>query len=251
MNNSFSLLDVGENYHEKSILIYGDSNDIIKVPFISVIFTIENKNILFDTGPNIDGNYPIMKRFSTKQNKGQKLEEQLKLINLNITDIDLVIVSHLHFDHAGGLKLFRKTGIPVLIQKNEINYAYNPDFFYKEVYYREDFDYEDINYETINGDYEINDKLKMIALYGHTPGTQGLLYKYNNNKMIFTSDAVYTMKNIKPELRRQGFDSCTSMWSESAKKVLLKNRIEDYEIYPGHDPEFYLNKKFAPYIYKL
>ena len=52
--NGFSLLDVGANYHEKSILVYGDSNEIVKVPFISVVFKTKNLIVLFDTGPNID-----------------------------------------------------------------------------------------------------------------------------------------------------------------------------------------------------
>lgn len=250
--NGFSLLDVGANYHEKSILVYGDSNEIIKVPFISVVFKTKNLIVLFDTGPNIDNKnvYPIMKKFSTEQKDSERLNYQLSLINLTIKDIDLVILSHLHFDHAGGLKLFRKSGVPILIQKEELNYAYNPDWFYKDVYFRADFDFNDIVYETISGDFKVNDEIKIITLPGHTPGTQGIEYKSENNKIIFTSDAIYTLDNIKPDLKRQGFDYCTSMWGRSAKKVLLRNKLDSYEIYPGHDPEFYSGKKFAPYIYK-
>ncbi|KJE49495.1 MULTISPECIES: N-acyl homoserine lactonase family protein [Acidiplasma] len=248
--NGFSLLDLGANYHEKSILVYGESNEIIKVPFIGVVIKLNDLIVLFDTGPNIDGNYSIMKRFSTKQSDNQHLINQLNLLNLNIKDIKLVILSHLHFDHAGGLKFFRNTNIPILIQKKELDYAYNPDWFYKDVYYRNDFDFDDLNYITINGNYKINDNLKIISLYGHTPGTQGLMYHSKNNKIIFTSDAIYTLENIQPTLRRQGFDSCTSMWGKSANKVILKNKFDNFEIYPGHDPEFYSKKRFAPYIYK-
>jgi glyoxylase-like metal-dependent hydrolase (beta-lactamase superfamily II) len=172
------------------------------------------------------------------------------LLNLTIKDIDLVILSHLHFDHAGGLKLFRKSGVPILIQKEELNYAYNPDWFYKDVYFRDDFDFDDIVYENIYGDFKVNDEIKIITLPGHTPGIQGIEYKSENNKIIFTSDAIYTLDNIKPDLKRQGFDYCTSVWGSSAKKVLLRNRLDNYEIYPGHDPKFYSGKKFAPYIYK-
>ena len=245
----FSLLDLGANYHEKSLLVMGSTNKIIKIPFIGVIIKTEDLTLLFDTGPNITGKYPIMKRFSTEQKNEQSLEYQLKLLNLRISDIDLVVISHLHFDHAGGLTKFRNTGIPILIQKKELDYAYNPDWFYTDVYYRNDFDFNDLSYEPIKGDYQINSDLETISLNGHTPGTQGLLYNSKSRKIIFTSDAIYTMENIFPKLTRQGFDYCTSMWGKSANKVILKNRISGFEIYPGHDPEFYSKKKFAPYVY--
>lgn len=245
----FSLLDLGANYHEKNLLVSGSTNEIIKVPFIGVVVKTKDLIVLFDTGPNIHGQYPIMKQFSTEQKSNQSLEYQLKLLDLEVSEIDLVIVSHLHFDHAGGLMKFRDTGIPILIQKKELDYAFNPDWFYTNVYYRNDFDFNDIYYEPIDGDYKINSNLEIISLYGHTPGTQGLLYNSKSRRVLFTSDAVYTMENIFPKLTRQGFDSCTSMWGKSANKVILKNKLSGYEIYPGHDPEFYSKKKFAPYIY--
>lgn len=249
MKNGFSLLDLGANYHAKSILVEGGGDEIIKVPFIGVVFKIDKFIALFDTGPNIEEYYPIMKTFSTEQKEEQHLDKQLKLLDINVNEINMVIISHLHFDHAGGLKYFRSTNIPILVQKSELDYAYNPDWFYKSVYFKNDFDFDDLNFIKIYGDYKINDNLELYTLYGHTPGTQGLIYKTEKNKIIFTSDAIYTLENIEPTLKRQGFDACTSEWGKSANKVILKHKFDNFDIYPGHDPKFYSNKKFAPYVY--
>jgi glyoxylase-like metal-dependent hydrolase (beta-lactamase superfamily II) len=249
MEDGFSILDLGYNYHAKSILVADAGNEMVKVPIVGIIVKKKDLKILFDTGPDSRKKYPIMVNLNTTQKPENFLPNQLKLLDLEIKDIDLVVISHLHYDHAGFLAEFK--GIPVVIQKDELRYAYSPDWFYKEVYYRQDFDYPDIDYITINGDYEIEDGIKIISLPGHTPGTQGMLIKASNGGAIFTSDAIYTLENFIPKKRKQGFDWSTSAWGESVDKVRLLSKVQKLEIFPGHDEKFYANKNYAPFVYKL
>ncbi|QXJ33909.1 N-acyl homoserine lactonase family protein [Saccharolobus shibatae] len=249
MEDGFSLLDLGYNYHAKSILVSDAGNEMVKVPIVGVVIKYRDLKILFDTGPDSRRKYPIMIELNTTQGAENFLPNQLKLINLETKDIDLVVVSHLHYDHAGFLGELKNSSI--IIQKDELRYAYNPDWFYKNVYYRQDFDYPDLEYQTINGDYELVDGIRIISLPGHTPGTQGLLIEANNKSVIFTSDAIYTLENIFPKKRKQGFDWSTALWGESVDKVKLLIKLHKVELFPGHDVQFYSNKNFAPYIYKL
>ncbi|WP_338598974.1 N-acyl homoserine lactonase family protein [Sulfolobus tengchongensis] len=249
MDDGFSLLDLGYNYHSKSILIADAGNEMVKVPIVGVVIKKKDLKILFDTGPDIRKKYPIMTRLNTTQTERNLLYNQLKLIGLEIKDIDLVVVSHLHYDHAGFLAEFKRT--PILVQKDELRYAYYPDWYYREVYNRQDFDYYDLEYITINGDYKIEDGIEIISLPGHTPGTQGLIVAASNGGAIFTSDALYTLENLIPVKRKQGLDWSTGLWGESVDRIKLTSKLKKLEIFPGHDEKFYSTKEFAPRMYPL
>ncbi|EZQ11445.1 hypothetical protein CM19_01560 [Candidatus Acidianus copahuensis] len=249
MEDGFSLLDYGYNFHPKNILVAGNENEMIKVPIVGIIIKYRDLKILFDTGPDARKKYPIMKDLNTTQKEENLLPNQLKLLNLNIKDIDLAIISHLHYDHAGFLGALK--GVPIIIQKDELRYAYYPDWFYKDVYHREDFDFPDLDYNMISGDYKITDEIRIISLPGHTPGTQGLEIDTNEKSVIFVSDAIYTLENIFPTKKKQGFDWSTALWGESADKVKLLSIIKKAEVFPGHDVQFYSKKEYAPYVYRI
>jgi 7,8-dihydropterin-6-yl-methyl-4-(beta-D-ribofuranosyl)aminobenzene 5'-phosphate synthase len=56
----------------------------------SCIIETGNNNLLFDTGAN-----------------PQILQNNMKILNLNPSDVDKIIISHEHWDHNGGLELFK------------------------------------------------------------------------------------------------------------------------------------------------
>lgn len=62
----------------------------------------EGKNILLETGIGAFFSPKLQQRFGVVE-KEHVLLKNLKKIGLSHSDIDIVILSHLHFDHAGGL----------------------------------------------------------------------------------------------------------------------------------------------------
>lgn len=101
-------------------------------------------NILFDTGiddeykphwpQNLKEEYPI-KRF-------HRLKDRLHELGLYPDDINLLIISHMHFDHVGNLRLFRGTnaGKGVIIQEEEARHAFTLSNIYdcQELTYHHD-----------------------------------------------------------------------------------------------------------------
>ena len=67
-------------------------------------------------------------------------------------DVDLVIQSHLHFDHAGGLEWLRHA--PVLVQREELAFAFYPPVYQREVYVRDDFDHG-LDWRPLEGDHDV------------------------------------------------------------------------------------------------
>src|SRR5690625_4022189 len=67
-----------------------------------ILMKINNKNILIDAGLGND-------KFNEKQTRNfgireeSRIEESLEEIDLTINDIDIILMTHLHYDHANGL----------------------------------------------------------------------------------------------------------------------------------------------------
>ena len=65
------------------------------------------------------------------------LDDFLRAVKLDRL-LSIVVLSHLHFDHAGGATLFPKSEL--VVQKDEYGYAQYPASFFDSFYYRKNFD---------------------------------------------------------------------------------------------------------------
>jgi len=125
--------------------------------------------VLVDTGA-VD---PNMEEINTVENGLAKLGIQPE-------DIEIVIVTHLHFDHIGQGHLFKNAKF--VVQKKELEYALNPhplDGFY---YNRSMF--ENLNMELIEGAKQIIPGISVFPSPGHTPGGQSVEVTTANGKLI-------------------------------------------------------------------
>lgn len=96
----------------------------------------EQRNVLFEVGIGAFFEPKMKQRFGVVESQ-HVLLESLKAVGLEHTDIDVVVLSHLHFDHIGGLLsewqqdkeselLFPNAAI--LVGKNAWERAFNPHF---------------------------------------------------------------------------------------------------------------------------
>ena len=95
----------------------GSGDDAPAIPIHSFLFQTEIGNILFDTSCDPKGmteNWPEYIRANPYvASPEQSMAGQLKLVGLTPDDIDIVILSHLHLDHAGELALFKNAKVYV------------------------------------------------------------------------------------------------------------------------------------------
>lgn len=97
-----------------------------------LITTAEGQNVLFEAGLGPCFEPKLMDRYGIENE--HKLIENLKAIGINESDIDAVVLSHLHFDHAGGLLSAYGEGTQRLlfsnakyyVSKQHWNYARQP-----------------------------------------------------------------------------------------------------------------------------
>lgn len=94
-------------------------DELNRIPLASRCFllrTNQGANILFETGIGAFFDPKLKERYGIDE-KEHRLLKSLEKVGLTDADIDYVILSHLHFDHAGGLLAPYEEGVRLLFPK--------------------------------------------------------------------------------------------------------------------------------------
>jgi N-acyl homoserine lactone hydrolase len=152
-------------------------------------------------------------------------------------DVDAVIVSHLHFDHAGGLEFVKHAD--VYVQAAELAAARNPPVYQQELYNPADFEH-DLQWKPLDGDTDVfgDGTLRVLSTPGHTPGHQSLYVEFEHRKpLVLMGDATYSLA----KMRQRRLSAV--VWSADAT-VASWERFEEIEREAGaelrctHEVEF-------------
>lgn len=103
----------------------------------------------------------------------QTVKSGLNKIGISLSDIDLIIQTHLHLDHMALASRYPKAR--VLVQKTELEFARNPHPLWAFLYQKETF--EGLRFEVVDGDTRISEEVSVILTPGHTPGDQSVVIK--------------------------------------------------------------------------
>ena len=187
---------------DRSIFLTGvDMGQKMKAPIYSILLIHDEGPILIDAGLNPDGLTepeqawgPRAKLIKPEFTEADVIRNRLGELGLKVSDIKMVIVAHLHWDHTGGLRFFDHC--PILVQREEYRFAFNPDSFFSPQYMRNHFDFP-LDYQSIEGDRIILPGISVIKTPGHTPGHQSVLVKLKSGAFyLFTGDAINTRENL-------------------------------------------------------
>lgn len=234
-----------------------------RVPSISVLIQHPTLGwILIDTGSHDEA---MEGRWPEKPQKGSPLIRtpddllgaRLAQVGLKPADIDWLILTHLHLDHAGGLYHFANTkaGSRVVVHEVELRQAlyevfvHNDEF--KNAYLRSDFvGLSGINFEPVYGDTELADDITLLFLPGHSAGLLGVMvHLANSGTFIFMSDAAYVAANYGPPVRQPGIVYDTVAFQASCEKVRWLERRYNAKVIFGHDPQQFATLRQSPEFY--
>jgi len=235
---------------ERSGLFFGErSAERVPIPIACYLVKTPDGIILFDTGvspravPGLLRNDP-MARFDD----ADLLVHRLDSIGVEPTDVDLVVLSHLHFDHAGGAGLFPKSEL--VVQKDEYATALYPPPFSEGFYYRKNFDLPSYRWRYLDGDTELSPGVSVLRTDGHTPGHQSLLVELpGTGPVILAGDACYWQEHIDAE-RLPGVVWNPAAALQSIKRLKTLARLVRGRIFPGHDPVFWKTVAQPPDCYR-
>lgn len=227
----------------------------IKTPVPAAFIDHPKGKILFDTGCNpkalkpgywTDGSLKNCPWYATPE---QDFVHQLSLCGVKPEDIDIVIMSHMHLDHAGNLGLFKNAKVYVqrqeMIEALMVTHTVAP----RGTYMREEVDV-DVNFQLVDGDVELFDDVKLIFLPGHSSGSMGLqLTLENGGTWLLPGDACGNSGNYGPPAMYASKCQDTKSYVESIEKLRKIANATNATIVFGHDWEAYGALKKAPEFY--
>lgn len=138
-----------------------------------------DQNILVDTGADADL-ATSYRGFPTE--KITTFEEALASIELKPDDIDLVIQTHLHWDHCANTSKCKNA--KVLVTEEELRFALAPHPL-TGLSYKKDL-LQDLKFVLVNGQYEVAPGIELIPAPGHSPGTQAVAINTEKGKAVIT-----------------------------------------------------------------
>jgi glyoxylase-like metal-dependent hydrolase (beta-lactamase superfamily II) len=230
-----------------------------KIPVYTVLIEHQDGLVLFDAAFNpsaMSERWPDINKqrtpcFASEENY---LPKSLKNLGFSTSDINYVVVSHLHEDHAGCLEMFNNAKI--IVHNNELTQAVrllaiNKDFgaFIKadiESWIRANLDWdlvypEDDEIELLNGITILNFGA------GHSYGMLGLLVELKDEgNIIIASDAVFTKTNYGPPIVYPGFSFDTIGYANTINKIRRVEKKYRAQVWFGHDNDQFNSLKKSP-----
>lgn len=110
--------------------------------------------------------------------------------DFDIRGVDIVINTHLHFDHCGGNHLF--AGRPIYVQRQELDDARNQD----DYTIREWVDAPGVRYVPVDGEFELLPGLRLLSAPGHTRGSQIVVIDGDQGPTIIAGDTAVRFDDL-------------------------------------------------------
>ena len=228
---------------------------ILAEPISAYLIETEKGLVLLDTGVNstILRDPELLYRYYTRHGWAapivlpqHEILFQLNEIGVSPKDVKWVILSHMHLDHTGNLKLFDRA--EVLVQRLEYEYAFSPD--HSPFWFDCDYDDPAINWTLIEGDLELFPGVEIISTPGHTPGHQSLVVELSHSgTFVLVADAGDLYENFEKEIL-PGVTVDDKAALDSIRRLGRVCEDRCGTIFYGHDPNFVQQIKLAPDSYR-
>jgi N-acyl homoserine lactone hydrolase len=170
--------------------------------------------------------------------EGSDLTARLISAGFRPADIDLVIFSHLHFDHCGGTA--EVPDARLILQRLEWEAGHHPRLVEAAVYNPDDFDLGH-DHQLIDGEFDVFGDGCIVCLPtpGHTKGHQSLRLNLQHGPMVLTGDCVYFADQLK-EMRTPNLCYRPELQLESMG-ALARMQAAGCRLIFGHDMEQFLS----------
>ena len=229
------LLNVGWITAAAGIWRSGDDLDRdIRFPVPAYLIETETERILVDTGLHPDAVDRRANRYGTDAALGPvRLELPLSLADqVDVSTITKVVLTHLHYDHAGGLALL-PASVPIVVQHREWQAAHNRAASVRNFFQEADFACAEERVILVDGDSDLlaDGSIRLLLTPGHTPGHQSIRV---GDGLVIGGDVSHFASGL-DDHRFPIFGDNFDAQAASAER-LRSLRDDGVTILPGHDP---------------
>jgi glyoxylase-like metal-dependent hydrolase (beta-lactamase superfamily II) len=174
-----------------------------------------------------------------------RLDDALKTAGFSPDDVDIMIDTHLHFDHAGGNTVRDAEGqirltfprAQYVVQRGEFEWAHRRNERTQASYFARNFDPVEQagKFRFLDGESEIIPGISVRLTPGHTPYHQSVIIRSQNETACFLADVCPTTAHL-PLPWIMGYDVEPLVTLESKRSLLKQAREERWLLVFEHDP---------------
>jgi len=239
MESTFEITAIRYAHHDRTgaenFIVPGDEHDV-PMPLDYFVWAIKGptKTYLLDTG------FDQAAANQRKRTITRPVEDGLKAVGIAPDSITDIIVSHMHYDHAGNRDLFPNATYHV--QDSEINFCTGRCMC--NSYLNHAFDVTDVQsmvgkifagrVHFHDGEGQIEPGLSVHRVGGHTGGLQITRVKTKRGWVVLGSDASHFYANFEQYRPFSVVDGAKKIIAGYDKMRALSSSIR--HIVPGHDP---------------
>lgn len=232
-------LMVGTGGRDRATFVMGAKSEPITIPFLMFYVRAGDHHVLVDTGVGA-AEETLAHHHPMSQTPEQWPVAALARLGVRPEDIDIIVNTHLHWDHCYNNHLFPNARI--YVQRAELQYAIAPLPLHTGAYDTIEFQHGEptlppflrARLTLIEDDLELAPGVSVLLTPGHTPGTQSVVV-HAARTYVVAGDNVPTYDNLpgrhKPHFTPNGIHVDLEAYYRSFSRVASLGG----EILPGHD----------------
>ena len=226
-----------------SNLVTPDELNRVKLNSNPLLVKTDKHNVLID--PGLGNKYSVKQKKIFKISYEPSIEKCLNEIGMTADDIDIVVATHLHFDHVGGCtKIENEKIVPTYknaihyFQKNEWEDATHPNQRTKGTYYLENYVplMEAGLVKLVEGNVEIISGISVEVTGGHTKYHQIVFAKSKGETAVYFGGILSAVTHIKIPYT-MGFDLYPVDIMKKRQELYQRAIKENWLVCLEHDPE--------------
>jgi N-acyl homoserine lactone hydrolase len=137
----------------------------------------------------------------SRQDEGEDIGSRLAAMGIAPEDVELVVCTHLHWDHCSNMRLFSMARF--VVHARELAFALDPIPPYYRSYESAVLGitppYAGLPFDTVEGDKEVYPGITVFPTPGHSPGHQAVSLDTDKGRYVIAGDAVFCYENLKAD----------------------------------------------------
>lgn len=230
------MLNVGWMTASAALWRQGDDPERrTRLPVPAYVVETDTERILIDTGlhPGACADASTFYDGSTTMSLFELELEQPVHEQIDPTTITRIVLTHLHYDHAGGLSLL-PANVPLVVQRREWEAGNDAAAVERNFFHPRDYIDGEREVVLVDGDHDLlgDGSIELLLTPGHTPGHQSVRI---GDDLILGADVAYFASGL-DDRRFPAYGDDHAEQGRSAER-LRALRDSGARVIPGHDPD--------------
>lgn len=222
------------------------SDESNRIEMCTRVMLLDNgkRKILVDTGIGYKMSKKLNEIYAVDYSV-YTLEGELAKLGIKPEDITDVILTHLHFDHAGGATKHDENrklvssfqNAKYYVQEKHLEWALNPSDRDRASFFPDTFEplLNEMRLYTVNDEFRFDEFITLLPLNGHTRFMQMVKVADDNSGIYYLADLIPMASHV-PLPYIMGYDLFPLITLEEKRKYLNEICEKNYTVFFEHDP---------------